>query len=621
MSVLFYRRLLAVAVVSTNLLVRPVFAQKAGAAAATMAARQDALKKLVAEEWESELVSSPVSATFYGDYRYNDQLGDNSLAAMKKRNKDQRRFLARFEALDVSGLPEQEQLDRTLMVLDLKDGLESYRLREYEMPVNQMSGIHLGLAEIVASLPFHTTKQYEDYLSRLRQMPGALDKTITACEAGKAEKLMPPKYLLEKVPAQARAIGIQEGEASVFAEPLKRFPAEVPAADQARLKAAILEVINTQVRPAYMKFANYVEKSYAPAGRMEPGLWALPQGEERYRFAIHSNTTTEMEPDAIFQLGLLEIARIEAEQTAIAQKLGSKDLRSFRESLKTDPKMFATSRQDILAQYRKYIAQMQPKLPELFGLLPKAAVEVVPVETFREKEAPAAEYMPGTPDGKRPGRVYVNTSDFSHRSLLTVESTAYHEGVPGHHMQNSIAQELPSLPPFRQHEFYAAYGEGWALYSERLGKDIGFYQDPYSDFGRLNDELLRACRLVLDTGVHSKHWTRQQMVDFFHAHSGEDEPSVQAETDRYVAWPAQALAYKLGQLKILDLRERARAQLGAKYEVQAFHDEILNGGALPLDTLDKRVQGWIDRQKSGKYESDGFGRSKGNSSEPGSGIR
>ena len=340
-----------------------------------------------------------------------------------------------------------------------------------------------------------------------------------------------------------------------------------------------------------------MEKTYAPAGRTELGLWSLPDGEARYRFAIRSSTTTDTDAESIYQLGLREVARIEAEQTAIAKKLGGTDLASFRRSLKANPKMLATSRDDVLEHYRRYIAQMQPKLPELFGLLPKAPVEVVPVEAFREKEAAAASYVDGTPDGTRPGKVFVNTYDFGHRSLLIMESTAYHEGVPGHHMQVSLAQELPSLPPFRQHEFFTAYVEGWALYSEQLGKEVGFYQDPYSDFGRLDSELLRACRLVLDTGVHYKHWTRQQMVDYFHAHSNEDETDVQAETDRYVAWPAQALAYKLGQLKISELRERARTQLGAKYDVKAFHDEILNGGALPLDVMDARVQGWIERQR------------------------
>ena len=265
----------------------------------------------------------------------------------------------------------------------------------------------------------------------------------------------------------------------------------------------------------------------------------------------------------------------------------------MRAALKTDPKVHATSRGQIVDLYTKYIAQMQPKLPELFGLLPKTKVEVVPVQQYREKEAAAAEYNQGTPDGSRPGRVYVNTGDFEHRSLLTIESTAYHEGVPGHHMQISIAQTLPGLPAFRQQAGYTAYIEGWALYAERLGKEVGFYTDPLSDYGRLSDELLRADRLVLDTGVHFKHWTRQQMVDFFRAHSSEDEPDIQAETDRYIAMPGQALAYKLGQLKILELRERAKKALGGRFDIRAFHDEILDGGALPLDVLDARVEAWI----------------------------
>ena len=562
-----------------------------------VASRQTALTKLLAEEWEYELKESPEAATVYGDYRYNDKLSDASLAHIRLSNEQSKRWLARFEALDVTGLPEQEQLNKALMVRNLKEGIEGYDLKLYEMQINQMSGPHLQMAQFVSIIPFNTTKQYDDYLARLKQFPRVMDQIITVSEQGRKDKMMPPQFLLEKVPGQARAISTPAGEASLFAEPLKHFPKEVSAEDQARLKTAILTVIDQQVRPAYVKFADYVEKTYAPAGRTDPGMWSLPNGDALYRYMIKSQTTTTKDPQDIHDLGLREVARIEAEQLAIAKKLGGTDLASFRVSLKTNPKTIPTSGADILDHYRKYIAQMKPKLPELFGLLPKASVEVVPVEAFREKEAAAAEYNPGTPDGSRPGKVYVNTYDYKNRSLLTVESTAYHEGIPGHHMQISIAQELPSLPPFRQHAGYTAYVEGWALYSERLGKEVGFYQDPYSDFGRLNDELLRACRLVLDTGVHYKHWTRQQMIDFFHAHSGEDEPDLQAETDRYIAWPGQALAYKLGQLKITELRERAKMQLGAKYDVRKFHDEILDGGALPLDVMDARVQGWIDRSK------------------------
>jgi uncharacterized protein (DUF885 family) len=347
-----------------------------------------------------------------------------------------------------------------------------------------------------------------------------------------------------------------------------------------------------------LKLANYLATEYAPKGRTEPGLWSLPDGDARYRFAIQLNTTTDMDPEAIHELGLKEVTRIEGEQLAIAKKLGFADLKSFRASLPSNKKLIPTSRDQIVETYRHYIAQMQPELPKLFGLLPKTEVQVQPVQPFREKEAAAADYSQGTPDGSRPGIVYVNTSDFQHRSLISCESTAYHEGVPGHHMQISIAQTLPGLPAFRQQAGYTAYAEGWALYSERLGKDIGFYQEPYSDYGRLSDELLRADRLVLDTGVHFKHWTRQQMVDFFHEHSSEDEPDIQAETDRYIAIPGQALAYKLGQLKILELRERAQKELGSKYDIKAFHDEILNGGALPLDVLDARVSAWIAAQKA-----------------------
>ena len=413
---------------------------------------------------------------------------------------------------------------------------------------------------------------------------------------GEKDGLMPPKFLLEKVAAQAQSIAEPAGEANVFGQPVAKFPDAVPQAERQGLHDAILQAVDQQVRPAYRKLAAFVSDEYAPKGRGVPGIWALPDGDTRYRFAIHSMTTTDRDPAEIHQLGLAEVKRIEGEMTQIARKLHYKNLKTMRAALKTDPKVHATSGQQIVDLYTHYIAQMQPKLPELFGLLPKTQLKVVPVQAYREKEAAAAEYNQGTPDGSRPGMVYVNTGDYQHRSLLTMESTAYHEGVPGHHMQISIAQTLPGLPPFRQQASYTAYVEGWALYCEGLGKEIGFYQNPLNDYGRLSDELLRADRLVLDTGVHYKHWTRAQMVSFFREHSSEDEPDIQAETDRYIAWPAQALAYKLGQLKIVELRERAKQELGAKFDIRAFHDEILNGGALPLDVLEARVDGWIKTQ-------------------------
>ena len=578
----------------------PMHAQAADARTTqSLEARRDALNKLLNEQWEYTLKDSPEQATIIGDYRYNDRWSELSLRHVMQQKKDAQDFLARFEALDTAGFPEQERLNKELMIRNLKDNIEGIDLKLYEMPLDQQNGIHLLLPQFASLVPLDSVKHYEDYIARLHKVPQLLDETTDIARQGKQDKLMPPKFLLEKVASQCDSIAGPAGMENAFAQPAAHFPDSISAADQKRLRDEIVATVDNEVRPAYRKLSAFVTKDYVPYGRTEMGLWSLPNGDALYRYFIRTQTTTDMSADAIHQLGLSEVARIEAEQTAIAQKLGAKDLKSFRASLKTDPKVFATSREEILDLYRKYIAQMQPELPKLFGLLPKAPVEVVQVESFREKEAPAAEYNVGTPDGKRPGKVYINTGDYAHRSVLTIESTAYHEGVPGHHMQLSIAQELPSLPPFRQHAGYTAYVEGWALYSERLGKDVGFYKEPYSDFGRLNDELLRACRLVLDTGVHSKHWTREQMVAYFREHSGEDEPDIQSETDRYIVNPGQALAYKLGQLKFLELRKRAQDELGAKYNIRDFHDEMLNGGALPLDVLDARTNAWIANVKTG----------------------
>ena len=378
-----------------------------------------------------------------------------------------------------------------------------------------------------------------------------------------------------------------------FLEPLKKFPESVSAADQKRLRAEIEGSVRDEVQPAYRKFSQFVKDNYAPKGRLQEGIWSLPNGDALYRYLVEQSTTTSLTPDQIHTLGWQQVRSIEAEMVQLAKREGYSDLKSFQAAIRKDPRNHATSREQILDAYRKYTDEMYGKVNQLFGLMPKGRLTVVPVEGFREKEAADAEYWVGSPDGKRRGRVVVNTGDFAHRSLTEVESTAYHEGVPGHHFQLSIAQELPSLPAFRQHAIYTAYVEGWGLYAERLGKEVGLYQDPVSDYGRLSGEMLRAIRLVVDTGVHAKHWNRQQMVDFFHEHSTEDEPSIQAEVDRYIAMPGQALAYKIGQLKIIELRERAKARLGAKFDIKAFHDEVLNAGALPLDVLEKRIDGWI----------------------------
>ncbi|WNL45377.1 DUF885 domain-containing protein [Dyella sp. BiH032] len=581
-------------------LAAPAMAATAAAPSADVSARVKALNGLLAEQWQHTLENSPEFATILGDLRYNDRWSDLSLAHQAAERKTNADFLKRFEAIDTAGFADEDKLNQQLMVRQLRESLKGYDLKLNEMPLDQMNGMHLQLAGFVSSIPFDNAKQYEDYLARLRAVPRVLDQVTEVARQGLKDGMMPPRYLLEKVAAQIDSIAAPAGEASSFAEPLKRFPKSMSEADRKRLHDAIVAAIDNDVRPAYRKLGQFVAKDYAPHGRSQPGVWQLANGDAIYRFQVEQMTTTKETPERIHEIGLAEVKRIEAEMTVIAKGQGYQDLASFREALKHDPKLQPTSRKDILDRYRGFIAQMQPELPKLFGLLPKTKVEVMPVEEYREKEAPGAEYHQGTPDGSRPGQVYVNTGDFASRTTLTIESTAYHEAIPGHHMQISIAQALPGLPPFRQQAGYNAYVEGWALYAERLGKDIGFYKDPLSDYGRLSDELLRADRLVLDTGVHYKHWTRQQMVDFFHAHSSQDEPDIQAETDRYITWPGQALGYKMGQLKILELRERAKTQLGGRFDIRAFHDQILGGGALPLDVLEARTDAWIAAVKAGK---------------------
>jgi len=361
------------------------------------------------------------------------------------------------------------------------------------------------------------------------------------------------------------------------------------------LSREITETVVREVLPAYVEFGKFIDSEYAPAGRTTLSVTSLPGGEQRYLNDIRSRTTlTKLTPDQIHQLGLREVERIETQMLAVAKRAGFADLAAFRASIQADPRYHPTSAEQIVADFRKYIAQMQPKLPELFGFIPASPVTVEPMPDFQPGNA--THYQTGTPDGKRPGRVVVAISNYAERSLVGDEATAYHEGIPGHHMQLSVAQQLPALPKFRRHGGNSGYIEGWALYAEQLGKDVGFYQDPVSDYGRLSSELFRAVRLVVDTGLHEQGWTRDQVVDYFRRSGAVDEPSIQVETDRYIAWPAQALSYKLGQLEFRELRERARKKLGAHFDIRAFHDEMLNGGVLPLDLLEARTDAWIRAQ-------------------------
>lgn len=561
-------------------------------------ARRKQLNDLISEYWEYNLKQSPVFASIIGDKRYNDQLGSDSPESIKQDAAKKREYLAKFQAISTTGFPEQEKLNRELEIRDIQRDLGNFDLNLWQMPVSQIGGVHLELPQLVSILSFQSVKDYTDYISRLHQVPRVLDENIAAMRIGMSNGMMPPKFLLEKVVDQANGIASAESEKSPFAEPFQKFSDSFTEADKRRLKADGLAAIQNDVNPAYAKFATFVKTDYAPKGRTEVGIWSLPNGDAIYTFMVRQSTTTDVEPEKIHQIGLQQVAEIEEQMQAIAKRLGYKDFKSLAAAIAGDPKLHGQSREQILDLYSKYIDQMKPKLPQLFGRLPKAELIVMPVESFREKDAPDAQYIEGTPDGSRPGHVMVNTGEPQKRSLIDVEATAYHEGVPGHHLQISMAQELPSLPPFRQHGFWGAYIEGWALYSERLGKEVGFYQDPYQEYGRLESEMWRAIRLVVDTGLHYKHWTRDQVVQYFHDHSSIDEISVQSETNRYISWPGQALSYKMGQLQILDLRAKAQKELGTNFDIREFNDQILDSGALPLDVLASEVDGWIAQKKA-----------------------
>jgi uncharacterized protein (DUF885 family) len=569
------------------------FAQAPGSVASRLAAQN----ALFDESWQVNLKMNPMLATAVGDYRYNDQLGDYSLAAPVERHQREVADLARIKAIDPAGFPEQDLISHDLFLRQLQQRVEDYDLKEYEMPMGGSGGgggIHANLADMPLSMPFDSVKHYEDYIARLHQIPKAFQQTEEVLRAGVKDHLVPVRFIAEKIPGQAEGVIA----ANPFILPLKKFPASFSDADKKRLSDEITATVNDEVFPAYKQFAEFVRTQYIPYCRTTLSVNSLGDGKRRYQATLRRFTTTDLTAEQIHNIGLKEVERITGEMTALAKANGYADLESFRNHVENDPKYRPASADAIVDDFRKYIAQMEPKLPELFNLLPKTAVTVEPIPPFQA--AAATHYQGGTPDGKRPGRVSVAVSDPTHRSFINDEAVAYHEGVPGHHLQITIQQSLTGLPEFRKHGGNSAYTEGWGLYAEELGKEIGFYQDPGSDYGRLRSELFRAVRLVVDTGIHDMGWSRDQVVEYMRGSHSIDEPTIQAETDRYIGGPGQACSYKLGQLKIRELRERAKAQLGAKFDLKTFHDEILSGGALPLDLLDARVNRWIQAQRTGQ---------------------
>jgi uncharacterized protein (DUF885 family) len=579
------RKLLALALFAT--LSISAQSKPAGSAERRLAAQN----ALFEDFWQMNLKLNPTQATAVGDYRYNDKLGDNSLAAVVRRNEINATFLSRIKGIFTDGFSEEERTSHDLFLRNMQENVDDFALKNYEMPVTAQGGIHTALADLPNAVPLDSVKHYEDYIARLHQIPKALLQTEDVLRAGVKDHLVIVKFVAEKIPAQCAGIIA----ANPFLIPIKKMPADFSEADKKRLADAITAAAETEVLPAYKQFASFISTDYAPHGRATLSIESLPEGKRRYQAAIRRLTTTNLSPAEIHRIGLSEYDRIVGEMTALAKANGYADLASFRDHIESDPKYKPSSAQAIVDDFDRYIKQMRPKLPELFTVIPSAPVTVEAIPEFQK--AAATHYQTGTPDGKRPGRVSVAVSDFASRSFINDEAVAYHEGIPGHHMQLSIQQTLKGLPEFRKHGGNSAYTEGWALYAEQLGKEVGFYQDPGSDYGRLRSELFRAVRLVVDTGIHDMGWSRDQVVDYMRKSHAVDEPTIQSETDRYISWPAQACSYKLGQLKIRDLRARATKQLGSKFDIRRFHDEVLAGGSLPLDVLDARITRWIGAQR------------------------
>jgi len=574
------------------LLLAASLCSSASAQSTSVAERVAQQNALFEDFYQAGLKSSPERATSVGDYRYNAQLSDASLAQIERQHSENNAFLTRLRAIPTTGMAETDRVSHDLLERQLLRANASYELKNYEMPLTQLGGAHTSLADLPLSVPLDSVQQYEDYIARLHQIPRVLQQTIEVLRAGIKDGLMPPKLVVDQLPGQCEGIV----SANPFLLPLKKFPASFSAEEKQRLTAAMTKAAQEEVLPAYKKLAAFLRDEYAPKGRTAISVESLPDGKRRYAEAVKAMTTVDITPEAVHQIGLKEVARITEEMTKLAKAQGYKDLAAFRAAVNSDPKWRPKNEDQIVADFKKYIDEMQPLLPKLFGLLPKSPVTVEAIPDFNK--AAATHYVRGTPDGKRAGRVVVAVADPTQRTLVNDEAVAYHEGVPGHHMQVSVAQQLQGLPKFRVlgGGGLSAYTEGWALYAEDLGKEVGLYKDPVSDYGRLSSELFRAVRLVVDTGIHNKGWTRDQVIAYMHENDVNDVVA-QTETDRYIARPGQALAYKMGQLKIRELRERAKTQLGARFDIKAFHDEILSGGPLPLDLLEERVDGWIKTQR------------------------
>ena len=562
-----------------------------------MASPQDDVVKnlnhLYEDYWEFYLHESPTYATYLGDHRYDDKLDDVSADAYHQRIDRLREYLGQLKSLRRPTI-QADRLNYDLFQRELALQVEGANFDPYLTPISQQTGPHIDLPQLITFHPYKTRQDFDNYITRLRQFPRVFDQTIANLKTGIEKKIVQPRVVVEKIIPQLETQVVAAPDKSELHKPIDEIPSSIGADDAHRVAKELDEEITSSVVPAYTKLLKFVKEEYLPKSRTNPGIWSLPKGKAMYDYAIRYHTTTNLTPARIHRIGKRELVRINREIRAILRKAQFKGtLQQYNETLRNDKSNFYTSGQDLLEGFKRILQQMDAKLSLLFGRLPESEYGFREIEEFRADAAPAAYYYLPPEDRSRPGYFYVNTYKPETRPKYTMEALAYHEAVPGHHLQLALQQELRDLPKFRRNGGYTAFIEGWALYAERLGKEIGFYKDMLSDFGRLTQEAWRAARLVVDTGIHSMKWTREQAIRFLKENTATTEQDIVSEVDRYIAWPGQALAYKIGEMKIRELRAKVEKKQKRKFEIRRFHDELLNDGALPLDLLAKKMTSWL----------------------------
>jgi uncharacterized protein (DUF885 family) len=574
--------------------------QKAQPAAARGAAAAKDLAKFFDDEWEWGLREFPERATTIGDSHYNDKLTDLSFEAIEKRQAHSKEVLARLKKIGREGLSDDDRLSYEVFARELEMSIEGDRFPTDLMPINQQDGIHKNFAILASLTQFGNAKDYRDYLARLSAFPKQVDQTIALMERGKQKGWILPAVPLRDVPDAVRAQIFPDPEKSAHWKPFTRFPEGVSEADREALRIEGRRRIANDVFPAYLKLYTYLTRDYLPAARKEIGAWSMPDGEAYYAHAIRLHTTTDKTAKEIHETGLAEVARIRKQMEEVIRKVRFKgNFDAFVKFLRTDPRFYYKTADDLLEGYRDICKRIDPELIRFFGTLPRTPYGVIPTPDFEAPTSTTAYYRPGSPEAPRPGYFVANTYKLETRPKYEMEALTIHEAVPGHHLQIALAQELTGLPKFRRNAFFTAFTEGWGLYSESLGDEMGFYTDPYSKFGQLTYEMWRATRLVVDTGMHAFQWDRQRAIDYMKANTAKTEHDITVEIDRYIVWPGQALAYKMGELKLTELKARAKRELGDRFDIRKFHDAVLLAGALPLDILESRIDAWIAKEKAG----------------------